>query len=142
MTPHQSAQPLLGIALKVASTLVFTAMATLIKLAGGRYPVGEIVFFRAFFALIPVFIWVGWRDRSILPEPLVTYTPRTVGLAPSEGTGGLTKVSVTKNDVAPTAFTWSIRIPSAVIPTWPAERSELTRVGRPLVICSSLTTSQ
>ena len=54
MAPHQSAQPLLGIALKVASTLVFTGMATLIKLVSDRYPVGELTFFRSFFALIPV----------------------------------------------------------------------------------------
>ena len=61
MAPHQSAQPLLGIAFKVASTLVFTVMATLIKLVSARYPVGELVFFRSAFALIPVFIWVAWR---------------------------------------------------------------------------------
>ena len=69
MAPHQSAQPLLGIALKVASTLVFTVMATLIKLVSPRYPVGELVFFRSAFALIPVFIWVAWRDgqwRSVV----------------------------------------------------------------------------
>ena len=65
MASHLSAQPLLGIALKVASTLVFTAMATLIKLVSDRYPVGELVFFRSFFALLPVFIWVGWRDHTM-----------------------------------------------------------------------------
>jgi len=62
MAPHQSAQPLLGIALKVLSTLVFTAMATLIKLVSSRYPIGELTFFRSFFALIPVAAWVGWRE--------------------------------------------------------------------------------
>jgi drug/metabolite transporter (DMT)-like permease len=65
MPPQHSAQPLLGIALKVASTFVFTSMATLIKLVSSRYPVGELVFFRSFFALIPVFIWVGWRDHAV-----------------------------------------------------------------------------
>lgn len=64
MAPYQSAQPILGIALKVASTLVFTAMATLIKLVSSRYPVGELVFFRSFFALLPVFVWVAWRDHT------------------------------------------------------------------------------
>ncbi len=63
MTPPEHAQPLVGIALKVASTLAFTAMATLIKLASARYPIGELVFFRSFFALIPVFIWVIWRGQ-------------------------------------------------------------------------------
>ena len=62
MVPHHSAQPLVGIALKVASTLVFTGMATLIKLVSARYPVGELTFFRSFFALIPVAAWVGWRE--------------------------------------------------------------------------------
>jgi drug/metabolite transporter (DMT)-like permease len=64
MTPQHSAQPFLGIALKVASTLAFTGMATLIKLASTGYPLGEIVFFRSFFALIPVFAWVAWRDHT------------------------------------------------------------------------------
>lgn len=64
MPPHHAAQPLLGIALKVASTIAFTAMATLIKLVSDRYPVGEIVFFRSAFALIPVFVWVTWRDHA------------------------------------------------------------------------------
>jgi drug/metabolite transporter (DMT)-like permease len=44
-------------------------MATSIKLVGTRYPVGEIVFFRSFFALIPVFVWVIVRDRR-LDSPL------------------------------------------------------------------------
>lgn len=64
MPPHHAAQPLLGIALKVASTIAFTAMATLIKLVSDRYPVGEIVFFRSAFALVPVFVWVIWRDHA------------------------------------------------------------------------------
>jgi drug/metabolite transporter (DMT)-like permease len=62
MAPLSSAQPLLGIALKVISTLAFTCMATLIKLVSDRYPVGELTFFRSFFAFIPVAAWVGWRE--------------------------------------------------------------------------------
>ena len=61
MPPSVQARPFTGIALKVISTLVFTAMATLIKLVSARYPVGELTFFRSFFALIPVCVWVGWR---------------------------------------------------------------------------------
>ena len=61
MPPSEHARPLIGIALKVISTFVFTAMATLIKLVSDRYPVGELTFFRSFFALIPVAGWVGWR---------------------------------------------------------------------------------
>ena len=50
-------RPLLGIGLKVLAVCCFITMFTLIKLAG-RVPAGEIVFFRSFFALIPVFLWV------------------------------------------------------------------------------------
>jgi drug/metabolite transporter (DMT)-like permease len=72
MDPPEHARPLVGIALKVASTLAFTAMATLIKLASARYPIGELVFFRSFFALIPVLAWVGWRGQF----PSVFHTER------------------------------------------------------------------
>jgi drug/metabolite transporter (DMT)-like permease len=56
-------QPILGIALKIASTLVFTAMATLIKLLSDRYPVGELTFARSAFALVPVLVWAGSRGQ-------------------------------------------------------------------------------
>jgi drug/metabolite transporter (DMT)-like permease len=45
--------PLRGIALKVSSVVAFTMMAALIK-AAGRVPAGEIVFFRSFFAILPI----------------------------------------------------------------------------------------
>lgn len=76
MAPHSQGQPHLGIALKVLSTLAFTAMATLIKLASARYPVGELVFFRSFFALLPVFVWVAWRDGDIRSVVTVFRTSR------------------------------------------------------------------
>jgi len=46
-----------GIVLKILSTLAFMGMATLVKLISDRYPVGEIVFARSLFALIPVAVW-------------------------------------------------------------------------------------
>ncbi len=55
--------PLLGITLKVLSTVAFTAMATLVKLLSVDYPVGQIVFFRSFFGLLPVIVWVAWRHE-------------------------------------------------------------------------------
>lgn len=76
MAPLTSSQPLLGIALKVISTLAFAGMATLIKLVGDRYPVGEVVFMRSFFALIPVFVWVAWRDRRLASVVTVFRTTR------------------------------------------------------------------
>ena len=71
MDAPEPARPYLGIALKVASTIAFTGMATLVKLASERYPIGELTFFRSFFAIIPVFIWVGWRGEL----PTVLRTP-------------------------------------------------------------------
>lgn len=45
-----------GIALKICATLAFSLQYVAIKLAGS-VPVGEVVFFRAFFALIPLVIF-------------------------------------------------------------------------------------
>lgn len=55
--------PVLGIGLKVLSTLVFTAMASGVRLVHETVPTGELVFFRSFFALIPVVAWVAWRGQ-------------------------------------------------------------------------------
>jgi len=59
---------LIGIALKLLSTLAFTLMSACVKLVGAAHPgdplyytVSQTVFFRSLFALIPVFIWLGWR---------------------------------------------------------------------------------
>ena len=70
MAPSEQAQPLLGIALKITATLAFTVMATLVKLASATYPIGEVMFCRSLFALIPVLIWAGARGR--LPAALFT----------------------------------------------------------------------
>lgn len=43
-----------GIALKLGATFAFSLMYAVIKLAG-HVPVGEVIFFRAFFALVPLF---------------------------------------------------------------------------------------
>ena len=56
---------LLGISLKLVSTVAFTVMATLIKLAGSGYPTGQIVFFRSFFALMPLLVWLASRSELI-----------------------------------------------------------------------------
>jgi drug/metabolite transporter (DMT)-like permease len=53
-------RPMLGIGLKVAAVCCFMTMFTMVKLAGD-VPAGEIVFFRSFFALLPVLIWVFWQ---------------------------------------------------------------------------------
>lgn len=86
MDPPEHARPLVGIALKVASTLSFTVMATLVKLGSESYPIGEIVFFRSFFALIPVLAWVAWRGQF----PSVFYTKRIARHTIRSITGGTT----------------------------------------------------
>ncbi|QDG76762.1 DMT family transporter [Labrenzia sp. PHM005] len=53
--------PLIGIALKLASTLVFFAMVTALKIAAERAPIGELVFARNLFGLFPVLLMVGMR---------------------------------------------------------------------------------
>lgn len=55
--------PLLGIALKLLSALSFTLMSAGIKTIAARYPTGEIVFFRSFFALVPLIVWLAWRHE-------------------------------------------------------------------------------
>ncbi|HET7334818.1 MAG TPA: DMT family transporter [Rhizomicrobium sp.] len=49
----------LGIALKLGATFAFSLMYTVIKLAGD-VPIGQVVFFRAFFALVPLFAFAAF----------------------------------------------------------------------------------
>ena len=58
----QRGKPLRGIVLKVASVCFFVVMATLLK-ATGTIPAGELVFFRCFFAILPVVAWLLWRGQ-------------------------------------------------------------------------------
>jgi drug/metabolite transporter (DMT)-like permease len=57
-----------GVLLKLVSTLSFTVMSALVKLIaagakpGASYPIGETVFCRAFFAMIPIFVWLAWQS--------------------------------------------------------------------------------
>jgi drug/metabolite transporter (DMT)-like permease len=54
---------LLGIALVVISSLAFTLMAALVRLLGQEMPLGEVVFGRSFFALIPLLGMILWRGE-------------------------------------------------------------------------------
>ncbi|WP_421852377.1 DMT family transporter [Oricola sp.] len=56
------ARPVVGIAMKVASVVAFTLMATAIKLAG-QLPAGQIVFFRSFFAILPICAYLFWTGQ-------------------------------------------------------------------------------
>ena len=50
----QQGRSLRGIALKLGSVAVFTAMGALIKATAPQVPSGEAVFFRSFFAILPI----------------------------------------------------------------------------------------
>jgi drug/metabolite transporter (DMT)-like permease len=67
--------PLFGVFLKLISALFLTMMAAAIKSVSTRYPIGEIVFARSFFALIPLLIWLAWRAE--LPAALKTKNLRS-----------------------------------------------------------------
>ena len=54
-------RPLRGIAYKVISVIVFITMASLIKATAGRVPSGEAVFFRSFFAMPVIVMWLAMR---------------------------------------------------------------------------------
>lgn len=61
-----------GITLKVLSVCSFVVMASLLK-ATGDVPAGELVFFRCFFAILPVLAWLLWRRQ--LRSALTTKNP-------------------------------------------------------------------
>ncbi|MEF2072528.1 DMT family transporter [Consotaella aegiceratis] len=56
----QQGNPAIGIGLKLLSIVFFVGMQTCIKAAGQGVPPGEVVFFRSFFALIPVAAYLAW----------------------------------------------------------------------------------
>ena len=77
---------LAGIAYKIASTFVFACMMAIVK-GLSHYPVGELVAFRSFFALIVLVIWLAQRGE--FPQALRT---RRVGghlLRSLAGTGSM-----------------------------------------------------
>ena len=60
---HAPPRELTGIALKVASVVVFVAMASCIKAAGEGVPAGQIVFFRSSLAMVPVLVYLASRRQ-------------------------------------------------------------------------------
>lgn len=53
----------ISIALKVISVAFLVSMSAMIKLVGDGIPVGQIIFFRAFFAMVPVFAYLAYRHQ-------------------------------------------------------------------------------
>ena len=70
---EQLDRPAIGIILRILSGALFAAMAIFVKAVSADVPVGQIVFFRSAFALIPlvVFLWM----RGEFPGGLATRRP-------------------------------------------------------------------
>lgn len=77
-------KPLLGIGLKVASTLVFSIMVVALKIAAERVPIGQVVFARNFFGMVPVLVILLWRRELVSAmhtrQPLGHIGRATVGM--------------------------------------------------------------
>ncbi|MFU8778050.1 MAG: DMT family transporter [Roseovarius sp.] len=54
-------RPLTGITLKLISVILFITMASLIKATAAHVPPGEAVFFRSFFAIPVILVWLALR---------------------------------------------------------------------------------
>jgi drug/metabolite transporter (DMT)-like permease len=71
-----------GIALKTGATLAFSLQYVALKLAG-NVPVGEVVFFRAFFALLPLLVFsfhtVGLREMVRTDRPWLHLMRSAIG---------------------------------------------------------------
>lgn len=52
-----------AVSFKVASTLMFAIMGAQVRYLGGTYPEGQVAFFRALFALIPILVVFAWRGQ-------------------------------------------------------------------------------
>ncbi|MDJ0896673.1 MAG: DMT family transporter [Alphaproteobacteria bacterium] len=65
--------PGLGIALRIVSGLLSAAMVVCVKAVSDTVPLGEIVFFRSFFALIPLLLFLWLRNE--FPHGLITRRP-------------------------------------------------------------------
>lgn len=69
-------RPLVGILFKIASAFAFSCMGAAVKIVGSMpgpqngFPVGQVVFCRSFFALIPVFVWMAMVGK--LPTAFAT----------------------------------------------------------------------
>lgn len=63
MAPEGALQHLIGIGFKITSALAFTVMAALVKILAERVPMGEIMFFRSFFALPALLMWLAARKE-------------------------------------------------------------------------------
>lgn len=56
---------MLGIGLKLGSVALFLSMASLVKASEG-VPPGQLVFFRSFFAIVPIIVFLSWRRELLV----------------------------------------------------------------------------
>ncbi|MBB3142520.1 DMT family transporter [Halomonas organivorans] len=66
-------RPLAGILLRLLSGILFTGMMVCVKAVSAEVPLGQTVFFRSAFALLPIVIFMTWRRE--FPRALVTRKP-------------------------------------------------------------------
>lgn len=66
-------RPNLGIGLRLISGVLFTGMVICVKALSEAAPLGQIVFFRSLFALLPLMIFLAWRHE--FPSGLRTTRP-------------------------------------------------------------------
>ncbi len=66
-----------GILLKLISAVLFAVMSALVRFLGARYPIGEVVFYRSAFAILPVMLVYAWRGELAA----VVRTERPLGQA-------------------------------------------------------------
>jgi drug/metabolite transporter (DMT)-like permease len=74
-------RPLVGIALKIAATFSFGLMAAIARWIGDAYPLGQIVFFRASFALVPIaalMFFSGTRLEELKTERPLSHLLRSI----------------------------------------------------------------
>jgi drug/metabolite transporter (DMT)-like permease len=69
--------PARGIAFKLISAALFAVMQALVRYLGSRYPIGQVVFYRSVFAIIPVVLVYAWRGELAA----VVRTERPLGQA-------------------------------------------------------------
>lgn len=62
MQAHTS-RPMRGIAYKIGSVLIFIVMSSLIKVVSDEVPAGQAVFFRSFFAIPVILVWLAMRGE-------------------------------------------------------------------------------
>jgi drug/metabolite transporter (DMT)-like permease len=128
--------PLVGIGLKIVSVAFFVGMQTCIK-AAGQLPAGQIVFFRSFFAIVPIVLFLAYRKelRTALrtARPLSQIVRGLVGVtAMSLGFFALTRLPL------PEAVTLGYAQPLLVVVFSALFLGEVIRVYRWSAVCVGL----